>query len=83
MRDRFQTTAEIQPEVVAHHFTQAGLSESAIEWRIKAGERALDRSANNEAIAHLEKAISLAQGLADGPAQRLLWLRLQTTYGEH
>ncbi|HKA65200.1 MAG TPA: adenylate/guanylate cyclase domain-containing protein, partial [Methyloceanibacter sp.] len=81
LRDRFQTTAEIQPEVVAHHFTQAGLSESAIEWRIKAGERALDRSANNEAIAHLEKAISLAEGLADGPAQRLLWLRLQTTYG--
>ena len=39
------------------------------------------RSANNEAIAHLEKAISLAEGLADGPAQRLLRLRLQTTYG--
>ena len=81
LRDRFQSMAESQPEVVAHHFTQAGLSEAAIEWWIKAGERALDRSANNEAIAHLEKAISLAQGLADGPAQRLLRLRLQTTYG--
>src|SRR5262249_59660143 len=33
-------------------------------------------------IAHLEKAISLADGLADGPAQRLLRLRLQTTYGQ-
>jgi predicted ATPase len=41
----------------------------------------LDRSANNEAIAHLEKAITLAEGLADSPAQRLLRLRLQTTYG--
>jgi predicted ATPase len=41
----------------------------------------LDRSANNEAIAHLEKAISLADGLADDPAQRFLRLRLQTTYG--
>src|SRR5262249_41604476 len=81
LRDRFQTMAEVQPEVVAHHFTQAGLSEAAIEWWIKAGDRALDRSANNEAIAHLEKAISLAEGLADGPAQRLLRLRLQTTYG--
>jgi class 3 adenylate cyclase/predicted ATPase len=81
LRDRFQTTAEAQPEVVAHHFTQAGLSEPAIEWWVKAGDRALDRSANNEAIAHLEKAISLAEGLADGPAQRLLRLRLQTTYG--
>src|SRR6516164_2051226 len=81
LRDRFQTTAEAQPEVVAHHFTQAGLSEVAVEWWVKAGDRALDRSANNEAIAHLEKAISLAKGLADGPAQRLLRLRLQTTYG--
>jgi predicted ATPase len=81
VRDRFQTIAEVQPEVVAHHFTQAGLSETAVEWWIKSGDRALERSANNEAIAHLEKAISLAQGLADGPAQRLLRLRLQTTYG--
>src|SRR6516225_3237921 len=81
LRDRFQTTAEAQPEVVAHHFTQAGLSEVAVEWWIKAGDRALDRSANNEAIAHLEKAIGLAEGLADGPAQRLLRLRLQSTYG--
>src|SRR5438128_9228647 len=81
LRDRFQTMAESQPEVVAHHFTQAGLSEAAIQWWIKAGERALDRSANNEATAHLEKAIGLAEGLADGPTQRLLRLRLQTTYG--
>src|SRR5205823_1101501 len=81
LRDRFRTTAEAQPEVVAHHFTQSGLSEAAIEWWVKAGDRALDKSANNEAIAHLEKAISLAEGLADGPAQRLLRLRLQTTYG--
>jgi class 3 adenylate cyclase/predicted ATPase len=81
LRDRFQTVVESQPEVVAHHFTQAGLSEPAIEWWVKAGDRALERSANNEAIAHLEKAISLAEGLADGPAQRLLRLRLQTTYG--
>src|SRR5262249_7291859 len=81
LRDRFRTIAEVEPEVIAHHFTQAGLNEAAIEWWVKAGDRALDRSANNEAIAHLEKAISLADGLADGPAQRLLRLRLQTTYG--
>src|SRR5262249_21180133 len=81
LRDRFPTMVEIQPEVVAHHFTQAGLSEPAIEWWIKAGERAVDRSAHNEAIAHLQKAISLAAGTAHGPNQRLLRLRLQTTYG--
>jgi class 3 adenylate cyclase/tetratricopeptide (TPR) repeat protein len=81
LRDRFRTLAEIQPELVAHHFTQAGLSEAAIEWWCKAGDRALDRSANEEAIAHLKKSIILAEELADGPAQRLLRLRLRTTYG--
>src|SRR4029450_7852892 len=81
LRDRFQPMAALQPEGVAHHFPQAGLSEPAIEWWVKAGDRALEGSANNEAIAHLENAISLAEGLADGPAQRLLRLRLQTTYG--
>src|SRR5262249_13441274 len=61
LRNRFQTIAETQPEVVAHHFTQAGLSEAAVEWWIKAGDRALDKSANDEAIAHLERAIRLAE----------------------
>src|SRR5438876_3187237 len=81
LEERFAEIVASQPEIVAHHFTQAGLNEAAIEWWVKAGDRALDRSANNEAIAHLEKAISLAEGLPDGPAQRLLRLRLHTTYG--
>jgi predicted ATPase len=33
LRDRFQTMAETQPEAVAHHFTQAGLSEVALRTR--------------------------------------------------
>ena len=49
-----------QPELVAHHFTQAGDSEPAIEWWGKAGDAALRRSAFQEAIAHLGKAIELA-----------------------
>src|SRR5262245_2192074 len=81
LRDRFPTIAELQPEVVAHHFTRAELSQAAIEWWAKAGKRALHRSAYNEAIAHLQKAISLAGEPVDGPAQRLLLLQLQTTLG--
>jgi predicted ATPase len=81
LRDHFPAIAETQPEVVAHHFSQAGLTEAAAEWWSKAGERAIQRSAYNEAIAHLEKALSLAEELADGPAQRLMRLRMQITYG--
>ncbi len=52
--------AAAEPEVIAHHFAQAGLDELAIEWWGKAGDQALRRSAFQEAIAHLGRAIALA-----------------------
>ena len=58
LRDSAERTAE--PEVVAHHFTEAGLDDLAIEWWGKAGDQALRRSAFQEAISHLGKAIAMA-----------------------
>jgi class 3 adenylate cyclase len=52
--------AAAEPEVIAHHFTEAGLDDLAIEWWGKAGDQALRRSAFQEAIAHLGKAIEMA-----------------------
>jgi class 3 adenylate cyclase len=85
LRDRFAATAAAEPEVLAHHFTQAGMTDAAIEWWGKAGDQALRRSAFQEAIAHLGKAIEMADKIAEGashgaatsPVQRL---KLQTTY---
>jgi class 3 adenylate cyclase/predicted ATPase len=57
--------AEAEPEVIAHHLTRAGLEDLAIEWWGKAGDQALRRSAFQEAIAHLGKAIAMADK-ADG-----------------
>jgi class 3 adenylate cyclase/predicted ATPase len=82
LRDRFTTVADAEPEVVAHHFTQAVFAEAGIEWWSKAGERALRTSAYEEAIAHLEKALDLAGTLAESATQRLLRLRLQIAYGQ-
>jgi hypothetical protein len=86
LRDSFAEKAAAEPEVLAHHFTQAGLTESAIEWWGKAGDQALRRSAFQEAIAHLGRAIEkadkesdVAQRAAAAPSQRL---KLQTTYGQ-
>jgi class 3 adenylate cyclase/tetratricopeptide (TPR) repeat protein len=62
-------SASPEPEAIAHHFTQAGLDELAIEWWGKAGDHALRRSAFQEAIAHLGKAIAMADQAA-GPAAR-------------
>ena len=60
LRDQFPESAASQPEALAHHFTEAGLTETAIEWWSKAGDQALRRSAFPEAIAHLGKAIEMA-----------------------
>ena len=59
LRDQPERAAA-EPEALAHHFTQAGLDDLAIEWWGKAGDQALRRSAFQEAIAHLGKAIAMA-----------------------
>jgi predicted ATPase len=56
--------AAAEPEIIAHHFTEAGLDDLAIEWWGKAGDQALRRSAFQEAIAHLGKAIAMADRAA-------------------
>ena len=72
LRDQPERAAA-EPEVIAHHFTEAGLDDLAIEWWGKAGDQALRRSAFQEAIAHLGKAIAIADKAADvsGPQQKL------------
>jgi len=76
--------AAAEPELVAHHLTQAGLDEPAIEWWGKAGDQALRRSAFKEAAAHFGKAIEFADKLAataPSAASGSNWLRLQTSLG--
>lgn len=48
-------SGEPGPELLAHHYTEAGLREQTIPYWQKAGQRAVQRSANAEAIAHLSE----------------------------
>jgi predicted ATPase len=89
LRDRFADTAAAEPEALAYHFTQAGLTDAAIEWWGKAGDQALRRSAFQEAISHLGKAIEMADKAgaaapraATTPASGSQRLKLQTSYGQ-
>jgi len=68
LRDQFPDRAAAEPEALAHHFTQAGLTDAAIDHWGKAGDQALRRSAFQEAIAHLGKAIAMADRAAGGTA---------------
>ena len=63
LREQFPDIVEAEPELIAHHFTQAGLTAPAIEYWGKAGDLALRRSAYKEAIAHLGKAIEMTEAL--------------------
>jgi class 3 adenylate cyclase/predicted ATPase len=50
---------ETQPELLAHHYAQAGLIDEAIAYGLRAGRRSAARSANEEAITHYTKALEL------------------------
>ena len=64
LEGRFAEGVASRPEIVAHHFTEAGLLEPAIDYWLKAGNLALSRSANAEAVKHLRRGIELTQPLA-------------------
>jgi tetratricopeptide (TPR) repeat protein len=76
--EHFPETVEAQPEVLAHHYTEAGLiDEAVVRWQ-QAGQRAIERSAPVEAIAHLSRGLQQLKTLPDTPprAQQELTLRL-------
>jgi predicted ATPase len=75
---RFPETIETQPELLAHHYTEAGLMAQAVHYWHKAGQRAHQRSANQEAIRHLTKGLELLATFPDTPqhAQRELALHI-------
>jgi class 3 adenylate cyclase/predicted ATPase len=67
LEERFPKTLETQPELLAHHYSEAGLVEPAIRYWQQAGERAIERSANVEAIMHLNKGLELLKVLPGTP----------------
>ena len=67
MEAHFPEAAERQPELLAQHFTDAGLIEKGVEYWLKAALRSRERFANIEAIAHLTKGLALLERLAPSP----------------
>jgi predicted ATPase len=62
---QFPETAEAQPELLAYHYTEAGLVEKAVPYWHNAGQRAIKRSAHVEAIAHLRRGLELLKTLPE------------------
>jgi tetratricopeptide (TPR) repeat protein len=65
-----------QPEVLAHHFGQAGMPAEAVAHWLKAGRLALARSACLEAVAHVDAALVLLENLPPASGRHALALEL-------
>jgi class 3 adenylate cyclase len=62
---RFPESCETQPELLAHHYTEAGLAAQAIGYWQRAGQHASARSAHLEAVSHFTTAIALLTTLPE------------------
>jgi class 3 adenylate cyclase/predicted ATPase len=82
LEERFPETAFTEPEVLAQHYTAAGLADQAVDYWHRAGQRASERSADLEAIAHLTKGLELARALPDPTQSARQELKLQVALGE-
>jgi predicted ATPase len=78
---RFPETVERQPEVAAHHYTEAGLNNEAIDYWQRAGQQALQHSAYAEAMSHLTRALDLLTTLPESRARSQQELVVQMTLG--
>jgi class 3 adenylate cyclase/predicted ATPase len=81
LEQRFPETAESEPELLAHHYTEAGLTEQAVSHCYKAGQRATERSAHMETINHLSKGLALLKTLPETPERTQQELDLQIALG--
>jgi class 3 adenylate cyclase/tetratricopeptide (TPR) repeat protein len=70
LESQFAKIAESQPELLARHYTEAGVTEKATRLWGKAGDRSLARSAFKEAAEQLSRAISQTATLPRTPASR-------------
>jgi hypothetical protein len=66
LQERFSDRAKMQPEVVAHHLTEAGHIEPAMHAWLTAGRRSAERSAHREAIQQLRRGLDLLATLPEG-----------------
>jgi len=79
---RFAETIETQPELLAHHYTAAGLSEQAMGYWQRAGQRAYQHSAYVEAISHFTQGLEVLKTMPETIERRRQELEVQTTLGQ-
>jgi predicted ATPase len=82
LEQRFPETAEKQPELIAHHLSEAGQPVRAVGYWLKAGKRAQDGFANAEAFRHLTRGLECLPAAPEGPDKNRTELELQLRLAE-
>jgi class 3 adenylate cyclase len=77
LEGQFPEIAERQPELLARHYTEAGLTEKAAGLWSRAGHRSLERSALVEAAEQFTRALDQIATLPATPALRREQIKLQ------
>ena len=81
LAERFPDIVETQPELLAQHYTEAGLAQQATDYWQRAGQRANERSAYVEAIAHCTKGLEVLETLPETPERAQYELMLCLALG--
>jgi class 3 adenylate cyclase len=81
LEEGFPETIDTQPELLAHHFTEAGDVPKGIEYWKTAGELGQRQSTHVEAIHHFERGLSLIAGLPESPQRSGLELGFRLGLG--
>ncbi len=82
LEERFPETAEVEPELLAHHYAGAGLASQSIAYWRRAGARAIERSANAEASVHLTRGLELLDAVPEPRERAQLELELLIPLGQ-
>jgi predicted ATPase len=75
------TVVAVQPDLLAHHATAAGLTPQAVRYWHRAGEQAFQRGAHQEATVHLRQGLALLQTVPEDPARTQAEIDLQVILG--
>jgi class 3 adenylate cyclase/tetratricopeptide (TPR) repeat protein len=82
LEGRFPETAAVQPALLAHHCTEAGLTENAIGYWLAAGRQSWGRSAAAEAVTLLRRGLALVPALPNTDRRRECEFDLQIALGQ-
>lgn len=81
LEHQFKETAELQPELLAHHYTEGSKPLKALPKWLQAGQKASQKHANSEAIAHLSKGLKLLNHVESEVTRNSLELDFRLTLG--